>query len=747
MIHVGGGTYETGPLWLKSKLTIDFEPDVIVKAWSIIDPCSPDTQDVDDPDSFAHTHRRLFNAKNESHIAINGDDTIFQMRKDEYPVTVEFDAYTDVDLDANTITITDHKFFNGHYVKYYNQGGTSIVPLVDNTTYSVIKVDSDTIKLASSKANAKAGININLTSKPTSSENHKLDITDDQRHVIILSESKDIDISGATCQDAGGDGIILWGSGSGEGHPACEDITIKDVRFKDNVRCGFIASSVDGLTIQDCNIMGSGYIGMEFEAHANSDILKNIDVNDVTISDSVSNGLSVACADLDDDNDINITCENIDIKDSGKNGITVTYVWDDGPDGLIKFKNVTVDNTYEHGTSLYMKSSLKAYVSFEDCVWKNIGSDENKRIIGIHIAPSSPTQMQEPGGVEFINCQVFDNEDRPAIEAYTWSSQSKELYDVHGDIYVDNPNRTGPLYDWIGSTLHDVTLRVHDVSVGSCKAHNTSRSVDDMCFATVQAAIDDVNDFDEIEVMPGTHYETLDFKGEPFTLRSTRPYKWDTVVSTVIDANDVDDGVTLDTAEDANSILEGLTIIGGNSYGVYCSSSTPVISKCIIRDNDNGINCSSATPTIKNSMIYDNAVGIEFASAASAATVSNNTIVYNTQQGIYVSSGTAPTVANCIFWGNDANDLDSCSATYSCIEDGDPGTGNISSDPDFVDAVNDDYHLQFSSPCIDVGDSGGTYTGQVDIDGDNRVIDIAGKGDGTVDVDMGADEYDPNGLS
>lgn len=49
-----------------------------------------------------------------------------------------------------------------------------------------------------------------------------------------------------------------------------------------------------------------------------------------------------------------------------------------------------------------------------------------------------------------------------------------------------------------------------------------------------------------------------------------------------------------------------------------------------------------------------------------------------------------------------------------------------------------------SSPCIDVGDSGKDYSGQKDIDGDNRVIDVSGKGDGDNDVDMGVDEYDPS---
>lgn len=75
------------------------------------------------------------------------------------------------------------------------------------------------------------------------------------------------------------------------------------------------------------------------------------------------------------------------------------------------------------------------------------------------------------------------------------------------------------------------------------------------------------------------------------------------------------------------------------------------------------------------------------------------------------------------------------------LELGVAGPGNINSDPNFVNPGTGDFHLSSGSPCIDVGDYSGSYTGQTDIHGDNRVIDISGKGDGTVDVDMGADEY------
>jgi len=81
---------------------------------------------------------------------------------------------------------------------------------------------------------------------------------------------------------------------------------------------------------------------------------------------------------------------------------------------------------------------------------------------------------------------------------------------------------------------------------------------------------------------------------------------------------------------------------------------------------------------------------------------------------------------------NNGDDLSGCSATYSCIEDGDAGTGNISSDPHFVDEPNDNFHITVYSPCIDTGDPCGSYTGEVDIDSEPRV-------QGGI-VDMGADE-------
>ena len=251
-------------------------------------------------------------------------------------------------------------------------------------------------------------------------------------------------------------------------------------------------------------------------------------------------------------------------------------------------------------------------------------------------------------------------------------------------------------------------------------------------YVTIQAALDDANDDDVIVVHPDTYYENIDFNGISCTLRSSDPNDFDTIGTTVIDGSAAGTVITCDS----NSVLTGFTITNG-TYGIDCDDSSPAITKCLIKDNSSaGIYCSgSASPTIKNNWIYDNSKGIEFASSNSTAAVSNNTIVDNTNYGI-TGADTSPTITNCIIWRN-SDDLSTCTATYSCIEDGDAGTGNISNYPYFEDYANNDFHLTLNSQCINRGDPNGSYTGQIDIDGEDRVADEM-----FVDarIDMGADE-------
>ena len=116
---------------------------------------------------------------------------------------------------------------------------------------------------------------------------------------------------------------------------------------------------------------------------------------------------------------------------------------------------------------------------------------------------------------------------------------------------------------------------------------------------------------------------------------------------------------------------------------------------------------------------------------------------------MYNESGN-PTVTNCILWNDNPDEIfgNSLTVTYSCVQGGFPGIGNIDQDPLFLDPFNSDVHLMEFSPCIDAGDNYVPVILAKDFEGDPRIFPGNGKGVYLVGsppqpaiVDMGADEY------
>ena len=81
-----------------------------------------------------------------------------------------------VNTTAETMTITSHTLSTGDAVTY-QEGSSGVGGLTDNTVYYVIKVDANTIKLATNSSNATAGTAINLTSQGGGT--HKLQVLTD----------------------------------------------------------------------------------------------------------------------------------------------------------------------------------------------------------------------------------------------------------------------------------------------------------------------------------------------------------------------------------------------------------------------------------------------------------------------------------------------------------------------------------------------------------------------------------------
>ncbi len=110
--------------------------------------------------------------------------------------------------------------------------------------------------------------------------------------------------------------------------------------------------------------------------------------------------------------------------------------------------------------------------------------------------------------------------------------------------------------------------------------------------------------------------------------------------------------------------------------------------------------------------------------------------------GVLQGSGTCE-VLNSIFWNNAADPawfLLEMTATYSDIQGGFPGAGNISTDPMFTSES--DVRLQAGSPCVDAGNGAGYFYGLADCGGMARAFDdlgVANSGRG-MPIDMGCFE-------
>lgn len=154
---------------------------------------------------------------------------------------------------------------------------------------------------------------------------------------------------------------------------------------------------------------------------------------------------------------------------------------------------------------------------------------------------------------------------------------------------------------------------------------------------------------------------------------------------------------------------------------------------------------AGATLNLVNTLLTGNASSSGNANVLATSgdvTMMNGTVSDNNPQGaqaVILWSGHM-TITNSIFWNNAFNlqgdpPCPTCfTVTYSDIEGGWSGTGNLDADPLF--AGGGDYHLQAGSPAVDAGTNASAP--DHDLDGEPRPQD--GDGDGAAVVDMGVYE-------
>jgi hypothetical protein len=195
--------------------------------------------------------------------------------------------------------------------------------------------------------------------------------------------------------------------------------------------------------------------------------------------------------------------------------------------------------------------------------------------------------------------------------------------------------------------------------------------------------------------------------------------------------------------EDANSYgvrfessitrFEKCRITNNNASGIEIVSTPVNIKKCLISSNtahgvavsaggkaslfncimsgnaNNGIDIDTGTVRLTNSLVKVNGQGgIFLLNASDTLIMTNSNVVYNNSvPGIFSLSNHLDIKNSIIFYNGSSITPANGSVTYSAIEGGYAGTGNINSDPLFADTSL--FLLSINSPCVDGGNPAALY--------------------------------------
>jgi len=291
------------------------------------------------------------------------------------------------------------------------------------------------------------------------------------------------------------------------------------------------------------------------------------------------------------------------------------------------------------------------------------------------------------------------------------SAASAVLYDIEGNARSDSIPDMGAYENTLDAAT-TYTRQNFYVSTSGSDSVVANMGTEENPFETIQHALNHAIYDDEVHISAGTYNESLNNWGKDILIVGSGDHP----------ENDVN--------------IDGFFEITGGSPALYDLHLT----------NNDGTNDvlqinNDAVVTLYNLLITD--------SEYSGVTINNTAVVYmynmtiyGNWTGVYENTLGSVSVFNSILWNNTTSMYGLPAITYSNVEGGLSGTGNINADPVFVDTLSGDFNLQINSPCIDAGNPLTEY------DADSTVVDMGAfplirellAGTSTENVDITEDE-------
>jgi hypothetical protein len=145
--------------------------------------------------------------------------------------------------------------------------------------------------------------------------------------------------------------------------------------------------------------------------------------------------------------------------------MVIGAIKDDGPLGVVEFVNCAIENIGREAVRVYDKSAGAARVCFERCNWKSpwlaVSPEDGSERAPIVIQRSRPGLVANVGGIEFVDCVLHDDGDRPVLRVYG-TDEAHGVADLSGVIWRNGPPRQSVRAE-LGPSPRNATLDVRSL--------------------------------------------------------------------------------------------------------------------------------------------------------------------------------------------------------------------------------------------------------------------------------------------
>jgi hypothetical protein len=242
------------------------------------------------------------------------------------------------------------------------------------------------------------------------------------RHCIFISGSTNIEISGLTCMDPGGDGLYISGS---ENKTFSENVTISGVTVKGSARQGLTIISVRNLFVRKSLFANSSGVmpqsGIDIEPESVHDRLERVRMEENVTESNAGNGIRISLSKLRaESTPISIVIRRHQDRAAGQNGLFATNETDNdaGVLGTVLIDRFSSENARLYGIafSFWNASGPSAVVQDASILNANQGhaTDDNAAVAIIR----GGNGVGRLGNIKFQRVSIRDTSKRTALDYY-----------------------------------------------------------------------------------------------------------------------------------------------------------------------------------------------------------------------------------------------------------------------------------------------------------------------------------------